>query len=784
MHSALPRIRQFSKLLLYILIIAFSISASAQEKIVISGTVKDKRSGETLIGASVKLQESSGGCVTNAYGFFSLTVIKGPVYTILVTYTGYELYSQRLALEADKQLVIEMSASEALEEVVVSTKKKDELVRGPMMGVEKLNINALNQLPVLLGERDVLKTIQLLPGIKSAGEGNSGFYVRGGGSDQNLILLDEAPVYNASHLLGFLSTFNSDAIKDMAVYKGGMPSQYGGRLSSVVDLKMKDGNNKDYDVNGGVGLLSSRLNVEGPIAAGKGSFILSGRRSYMDVFLGASPDSSLKNTSLYFYDLNLKANYILGKKDRLFLSGYFGRDVLKLDQRFNTDWGNKTSTLRWNHIVSNRIFSNTSFIFSDYDYKIKWAFGADKFLITSKIKDLDLKEDLDYYINARQKLKFGAAIIRHSVSPAQIDAEFSSDLKTTVLQNHKSWESAIYISHESTISDKINIVYGFRLSNLTSTGPGTYYSYDATGKITDSVSYAAGKTIASYWNAEPRFSSSFQLSPDRSIKISYNRNTQNLHLLTNATSTSPTDLWVASNHNIKPEISDQYAVGYYQNLSSGKFEFSIEAYYKSMQNQIDYRNGADLTVNEHIESELLYGSGRAYGIEFLVKKKKGRLSGWIGYTLSKTETKFEQINNGKYFNARQDRPHDLSVVATYKAKPLLTFSGTFVYSSGSAVTFPSGKYTLNGRTTFLYTERNGYRMPANHRLDLAATIESKKNATRKYQSSWTFSLYNAYGRQNAYFIEFKDDPADKSKTVAERTSLFSLVPGVTWNFKF
>jgi hypothetical protein len=761
----------------------FSISARCQDHITISGIVKDKRSGESLIGASIRLQETAGGAVTNAYGFFSLTVPKAS-YSLAITYIGYQVYTQKLSEAANVKLIIEMSAVEALQEVVVTSKKKNDHISGPIMGVEKLSINALNQLPVLLGERDVLKSIQLLPGIKSAGEGNSGFYVRGGGTDQNLILLDEAPVYNASHLLGFLSTFNSDAVKDITVYKGGMPAQYGGRLSGVVDIKMKDGNNKNYDVSGGIGLLSSRLNIEGPIVPGKGSFIISGRRSYVDAFLGLSSDSAFKNTRIYFYDLNLKANYAFGKKDKLFLSGYFGRDVLKLDQTINTDWGNKTSTLRWNHIIHDRLFSNTSLIFSDYDYKIKVSSGADKFIITSKIKDLDLKEDVDYYINARQKIKFGGSVIRHTVFPAGVYAEFSNVGKITNLQDRNSWESALYVSHEWTFNDKLNMNYGLRLSNITATGPGLFYTYDNSGKAVDSINYAKGKTIASYWNLEPRFSLSFQLTEAKSVKLSYNRNTQNLHLLSNATSASPTDLWLASNNNIRPEISDQVAAGYYQSFQSGAYEASMEVYYKTMQNQIDYRDGAVLSFTEHIESELVYGSGRAYGIELLVKKKSGLLTGWVGYTLSRSEKKFDGINNGRYFNARQDRTHDFSIVAAYKSGPRWTFSGTFVYSTGSAVTFPSGKYSVNGQTIFLYTERNGYRMPAYHRLDLAATVENKHNRSRKYQSSWTFSLYNAYGQPNAYFIQFKDDPRDRSRTIAERTSLFSFVPGVTWNFKF
>ena len=755
----------------------------AQNKFTISGTIKDKRSGESLIGATIKLQELNGGVVSNSYGFFSVTVPSGK-YTMAISYVGYLTYTQLVELSGNLTLQVELIPESNLSEVVVSSRKKNDNITKAVMGVEKLNIAEINQLPVIFGEKDLLKSIQLLPGIKSAGEGNSGFYVRGGGSDQNLILLDEAPVYNASHLLGFFSTFNSDAIKDITLYKGGMPAQYGGRLSSVVDVKMKDGNNKGYDVSGGLGLISSRVNVEGPIVKDKGSFIISARRSYADLFLKLSKDSAQKNNTLYFYDLNLKANYTLGKNDRLYLSGYFGRDVLGFGETFGTNWGNTTGTLRWNHVVSNKLFSNTSLIYSDYIYNIKIKSGTDKFVITSQIQDVNLKQDFDYFINNGNKIKFGANVIRHSVSPGRIVAEATSNLKSSEIQNRYSWESAFYASHDVSVNDKLNIVYGLRFSNLAAVGPGNYYTYDGKGNTLDTVHYGNGKTVVSYWNLEPRFSASYQLTEAKSVKASYNRNIQNLHLLSNATTTTPTDLWLPSTNNIKPEIADQFSVGYFQNFRNNQYEFSIETYYKSLQNQIDYRNGAQLRSNDHVESDLLYGVGRAYGVEFLLKKKFGRLNGWVGYTLSKTERKFDNINNGKYYNAKQDRTHDLSIVGIYKLTDRWTLSSTFVYSSGNAVTFPSGKYQLDGQTHFLYTERNGYRMPAYHRLDIAATVQNKHNKFRKYQSSWTFGVYNLYGRENAFTIDFKDDPKDPTKTIAEQTALFRFVPSVTWNFSF
>ncbi len=707
----------------------------AQNKHTISGTVKDKGNGESLAGASVKILNMDGGTLTNSYGFFSLTLPESN-YILIVSYVGYQTFSEKINLNKDVPITVELTVSGTLDEIVIKADKKNDNITKPLMGMEKLDIKMINQLPVIFGEKDILKSIQLLPGIKSAGEGNSGFYVRGGSADQNLILLDEAPVYNASHLFG------------------------------------------------GLGLISSRLNVQGPIVKDKGSFIISGRRSYADLFLKLSSDSALNNNTLYFYDLNLKANYKLGQKDKIYLSGYFGRDVLAFGETFASDWGNKTGTLRWNHVLNNKLFSNTSLIYSDYSYKIKINSGTDKFVITSQIQDVNAKQDFDFFLNKNNKIKFGANVIRHNVSPGRIDAEGSSNLKSSVVQKRYSWESALYVSHEVTLNKKLNMVYGLRLSDLKVIGPGNYFNYDSEGYTIDTISYKRGQKVVDYWNLEPRWSAGYQFTESKSIKASYNRNVQNLHLISNSTTSSPTDLWLPSSNNIKPEIADQVALGYYENFKDNQYEFSTEIYYKWLQNQIDYRNGAILRANDQIESELLYGKGRAYGIELFFKKRFGRFNGWIGYTLSKTERKFDQINEGKYFNARQDRTHDVSVVGIYKLNDRWSFSGTFVYSTGNAVTFPSGKYGVNNQIVFLYTERNAHRMPAYHRMDISATLENKHNKTRKFQSSWNFGIYNVYGRENAYSITFKNDPEDPSRTVAEQISLFKFIPGITWNFKF
>ena len=610
-------------------------AAQAQQKHTISGTIKEKKSGEILIGATAYLlQMPNAGAISNAYGFYSITAPAGN-YTLIVNFAGFAKYAVSITLDKDLTQTIELETeSSQLQAVTVSTIKANDNVAKPLMGVQKLSINEIQNVPVIFGEKDVLKTIQLLPGVKSAGEGNSGFYVRGGGADQNLILLDEAIVYNASHLLGFFSTFNSDAIKDLTLYKGGMPAEYGGRLSSVVDIKMNDGNNKDYHLGGGIGLISSRLNVEGPIVKDKGSFTISARRTYADVFLKLSSDSTVKNNSLYFYDLNLKANYTINNKNRVYLSGYFGSDNLGLGSTFGLNYGNSTATARWNHIFNSRLFSNTSYVFSNYNYDIKIKSGNNNILIKSKIQDQSLKEDLQYYINSGNKINFGFSSIYHTITPGVVDASASSSFNSLVLQNKYSLENALYISHNVSATPVLNINYGLRLSAFSLLGPGEFYTYDSAGNTTQTATYKSGQFVKTYINLEPRFSASYQLSESNSIKASYTRNVQNLHLLSNSASTSPTDLWIPSSNNVKPEIADQVSLGYYRNFNKNKYEFSSEIYYKSLLNQIDYKNGAELRANENVESQLLFGNGRAYGLELFLKKKTGQLTGWISYTLS------------------------------------------------------------------------------------------------------------------------------------------------------
>ena len=761
----------------------FSLIVHAQGRYTVSGTIRDKKTGEALIGATVALQEiPRSGIVTNSYGFYSITAPMGH-YTLLVTFSGYEPDSLAIELDHNITLPVELgiTAGQMVEVVVSATKKNDNVTRA-LMGVQKLTTKEINNIPVLFGEKDVLKTIQLLPGIQFAGDGNSGFYVRGGGADQNLILLDEATVYNPSHLLGFFSTFNSDAIKDITVYKGGMPAEYGGRLSSVIDIKMNDGNDKDYHMGGGIGLISTRLNAEGPIVKDRGSFSISGRRTYADLFLKLSSDSSVNDNSLYFYDLNVKANYKFDEKNHVYLSGYFGRDNLAFGNTFGIDYGNATGTARWNHVFNSRLFSNTSLIYSKYSYKIRINSNNNDIGFTSNIRDADLKEDLQYYVDADNKINFGFSVIHHVIAPGIISASSGSSFNSLSLQNKYSLENAAYVSHEWSPSEKLHFNYGLRATNFLVLGPGDFYTYDSAGNTKDTTHYNSGNIVKSYTNLEPRFSISFQLNESSSIKASYNRNTQVLHLLSNSTSANPTDLWIPSSNNVKPEIADQVSIGYFRNFKDNRYEFSVETYYKSMQNQIDYRNGAQLIANENVESQLLFGKGRAYGLELFLKKKVGKFTGWVSYTLSRTELKIVGVNQNNWYPAKQDRTHDISLVGIYQASRKWTLSATWVYYTGNAVTWPNGKYQVDGQTAFYYTERNAYRMPAYHRMDVAATLQGKKK--KKFESSWTFSIYNLYGRENAYSIVFQNDPNDPTKTQALQYALFRFVPSVTYNFKF
>ncbi len=753
--------------------------AAAQHTFSFSGTIKNAETGEALIGASIFVENlQTVGTTTNAYGFYSITLPQG-TYVLRIQFIGFKTGEDTIVLDRNRSVNFDLTPEPIkVGEVVVSGERPNTNVTSTEISVNKLEVRDVNAVPVLLGEKDILKTIQLLPGIESAGEGNTGFYARGGGVDQNLIVLDEAPVYNSSHLLGFLSIFNSDAIKDVKVMTGGIPAEYGGRLSSVVDIRSNDGNDKEFGATGGIGLLASRLTVDGPIVKNQGSFIVSGRRTYADLFLRLSSDTTINRARLYFYDLNAKVNYTLGGKDRVFLSGYFGRDNFNYPNFFGYNWGNTTATARWNHIFGDQFFSNTSLIYSDYEYSNTVGAGTSQYDITSGIRDMNFKTDFQYYINTENTVRFGVNSIYHTFLPGSITSGPTSSANNLTIEHKYALENAAYISHESELLPQLKLNYGLRFSTFSLIGPANIYSYDVNGDITDSAAYGSGSFIKTYTSLEPRIAATILLNEESSIKTSYTRTAQYLHLLSNSTTTNPSDLWIPSSNNVGPQYADQVDLGYFRNFSNNEYESSLEIYYKNMQHLIDYRNGADLQLNPTVESLLLFGRGWSYGAEFLVKKKYGAVTGWIGYTLSKTQEQFPEINNGTPFSARQDRTHDISIVVIYNYSNTWTFSATWVYNTGNAVTFPSGNYMIEGRLVPYYTERNGYRMPAYHRLDLSATY------TINAKSNLNFSLYNAYNRANAYSINFRQNRTDPTKTEAVQITIFPIIPSVTYNFNF
>lgn len=768
-----------NKTLVILLLVLSWASSNAQQMSTISGTVKDKATGETLIGAIISIEEKHTGTSTNEYGFYSISLPPGD-YTVHINYMGYIEQIQKIKLDRSFTLNMALPAvGKELNEVVVKSVSKNDRITNAEMGVERLNVKEISVLPVLFGEKDVMKVVQLLPGVKPAGDGGSGFFVRGGGTDQNLILLDEAVVYNPSHLLGFFSVFNSDAIKNLTLYKGNQPAQYGGRLSSVMDVKMNDGNDQSYHVNGGLGLISSRLSVEGPIVKDKGSFLVSGRRTYADAFLALSNNPDLNKDKLYFYDLNAKVNYKLSDKDRIFLSGYYGKDVLGFSDAFGINWGNTTATLRWNHVFNPKVFSNTSLIYSDYKYNINVNTAAVNGNLTSVIKDWNLKEEVNYYMRSNNSINVGFNSIYHTITPGV----FSTSTNPTKADNTNSWENAVYLTDKWKPNDKLSMDIGIRVSAFSVLGgDNKLYDLDNNYNIIDTLHSQAGQIIQTYFVPEPRISAAYKLTETSSFKAAYARNAQYLHLLSNSTTDNPTDKWVASNNIIKPETADQVSLGYFRNLMDNKFEFSVETYYKSIQNALDYKDNAQVLSNTPVEPQLRFGNGRAYGAEFMVRKNEGKLTGWISYTLSRTELKIDQINNDNWYPAKQDRTHDLSIVAMYKLSKKWLLSADFVYYTGNAVTFPSGKYKVDNNVVFYYTERNGYRAPAYNRLDIGATWKLRER--KHFSSELAFSVYNAYGRQNPYTITFETNPDNPSKTQAVQTSLFRWVPSITYNFKF
>lgn len=781
--------------LLGVFLFLFTHQLSAQDKFTISGYVKDALSGETLIGATIAVNGSGRAVLANQYGFYSITLPAGE-YELYVSFVGYEVLGKSIKLDADTRVDLLLTPrTAAANEVVVTARKRDNNLKDAQMGKISLSMNQVKSLPVLFGEVDILKTIQLLPGVRNAGEGNAGFYVRGGGPDQNLIMLDDAVVYNTGHLFGFFSIFNSDAIKNTSLIKGGMPPQYGGRLSSVLDVAMKDGNMNEWEARGGVGLIASRISVEGPIQKDKASFMLSARRTYIDALIKPfiSKSSSFYGSGYYFYDLNTKLNYTFSDKDRLYLSGYFGRDVFTFRNReraFNADipWGNSTATIRWNHVFNPKLFSNTTVVYNDY----KFSFGAAQqdfeLKLSSGIRDVTTKVDFDYFVSPKHKLKFGGLWTYHTFVPNVLSGRQGETTFNPNNSNTKyAHETGLYVQDDWSVSDKLKLNAGLRWSGFAQTGPYKTFTTDADGNKLDSTVYNRGERVKMYQGIEPRLTVRYTLNAQSSLKFAVNRNQQFIHLVSNAGSTLPTDLWVPSTLRVKPQLSWQYAAGYFRNFSENTWETSVEVYFKDMQNQIEYREGYTPSLKDP-EEEFTFGKGWSYGAEFYVNKAKGRLTGWVGYTLSWTWRKFPGLNDGLKFPAKYDRRHDLSVVGIYELSKKWKLSSVFVYGTGNATTLPERFYLVEGVLTQEYSKVNAYRLPAYHRLDLAATYSpAPRRPERRFRNEWVFSIYNVYSRLNPYFIYFDQTGSAYDGTLeveSLQVSLFPILPSVTWNFRF
>ena len=787
------------KKIILLIVLLTSIFSFSQEKFTLSGTIADLKTKETLIGVNVFILETKTGITTNEYGFYSITLPKGE-YTISISYVGYQVIEEKVNLNSNiKKNFLISESSQLLKEVVIVDNKKRVDIRKPEMSVNKLTIQEIKEMPVIFGEVDIIKSILTLPGVTNAGEGQSGFNVRGGGADQNLVLLDEATIYNSSHLFGLFSVFNPDAIKDLKLYKGGIPARYGGRLSSVLDIYQKEGNKNDFHMNGGIGLISSRILAEGPIVKGKGSFVLAGRASYAHLFLKLVDNPNLA----YFYDLNTKLSYSLNEKNNIYLSGYFGRDVFQLNDSFVNTYGNTVINFRWNHLFSEKLFSNLSLIYSDYYYGLNLDIIG--FNWDSGIKNYNIKYDFKHYLSDKLKLTYGINSNYYDFNPGKIEpTRPDSGINEDQLDKKYALENAIYIDAEHQISNKIAVSYGVRVSSFLRLGNQTLNTYannqpvifNPNFQIYESaepigtVNYSKNETIAKFENLEPRLAISYTFNENQSIKASYNRMSQYLHLISNTQSPTPLDVWAPSDNFLKPQLLDQVALGYFQNIKDDEYSLELETFFKKIKNRVDYIDGANLIANEAIERVVLNGQARAYGLEVLFRKNTGRFKGWLSYTLSRTEQKVEGrtaietgINNGDWYKTGFDKLHNLAVVANYKWTEKWRFSANLIFQTGQPVTFPDGQYEYEGITVPNFSSRNQNNLPSYHRLDVSATLTPHKNKKRKLQAEWVFGIYNLYNRMNAASITFRQNQETASNE-AIRLSIFGIVPSATYNIKF
>ncbi len=783
----------------FLLTSCFSIiSIEAQQKFTLSGTILEKKSNETLIGVNIIFPETQAGTTTNEYGFYSITLPEGN-YNIVISYLGFTTKSETIMLSEDiiKNFSL-INSSENLDEIVIIENFEKPDIKAPQMSVNKLTSSTIKEIPVVLGEADIIKAITLLPGVTNAGEASSGFNVRGGAADQNLILLDEATIYNSSHLFGFFSVFNPDAIKDLRLYKGGIPARYGGRVSSVLDIYQKEGNSKEFHINGGLGIVSSRLLVEGPIKKEKGSFLFGGRSSYAHLFL---PLFDIDNIA-YFYDLNTKLSYKLNSRNNIYLSGYFGRDVFRIEDTFENIYGNSVLNFRWNHLFSDKLFSNLSLIYSDYYYDLKLSFV--EFDWVSGIQNFNLKYDFKHYLNDKIKLQYGLNSIYYKFNPGEINPTVAtSGINPFKLIDKYAFENAIYLDVEQKVSDKLALSYGLRLSSFHRLGQDELNIYENNQAVLFNEdfqiyekaapiaveSFKRSDVISKFFNLEPRVSLAYQMSPNNSIKMSYNRMSQYLHLLSNTNSPTPLDIWTPSGKYIKPQLLDQFAIGYFKNFGDNNYSLELESFYKTVKNRIDYIDGADLIANNAIEQVILNGKARAYGLELLLRKNEGKFKGWVAYTLSKSQQQTKGrtptelgINNGNWYRTPYDKTHDVSFTGTYHWNSKWKINANFLFQTGQPATFPNGRYVVNGITIPNFNSRNSDRLPSYNRLDLSFTYTPKPKNKNGWQSNWVFGIYNIYNRKNAASITFDQDTTTKSNQ-AIRLAIFGIVPSISYNFK-
>ncbi len=771
-----------------ILFFMLCIHLAGQQKYTISGYVTDEL-GEELIGANVLIPALVKGTITNTYGFYSITLPEGE-YDLEISFIGYSAQNIQLALTSNKRLNISLiESAEMIESVEVVAKGRDVNIREVEMSTNTLQMKTIQKLPMLLGETDVIKTIQLLPGVLASNEVSGGFHVRGGSIDQNLILLDHAPVYNASHAVGFLSVFNADAIKDLKLYKGGIPPEYGGRLSSILDIYMKEGNKNEFHGAGGVGTITSRLTIDGPVIPGKASFLLSGRRTYADLFLPFSKDSMARESDIYFYDLNAKINYSINDNNRVFLSGYFGRDVTRFGELMSMDYGNFTVTARWNHVFNQRLFLNTSTMYSNYHYDFSFTEGFSNVNWITYIRDINQHFDFTYYLNPENTLKFGAQAILHNFSPGYVFGQYDDTTKFNYkIPNSYSLEYAFYVSNEQEITSRLTLLYGIRYSLFQNIGPGQSLVFDKSNpdyyRVTDTIKYNRGEIFNTFAGGfEPRLAVRYALNNVSSVKASYNRMYQYIHLASNSTATLPLDFWFPSSPNIKPQSADQIAMGYFRNFKDNMFETSLEVFYKWNKNAIDFRDHAELLLNDAYEGELRIGKGRSYGIEFIVKKQEGKLTGWVSYSFAKSYKKIPEIFEGKEYQAAYDKPHDFALVLSYDFNERWNVSGNWVYTSAPPRTMPTGRFESHGTIAPVYSDRNSVRIFPYHRLDLSVTLRMNKFSNR-FNHYINLSVYNTYLRKNPIMINFRQDEDEPRATKSYMIYLYRIVPSLTYIINF